>query len=535
MQFCNQKKLIIMIFLKKSTLLILCLFLTVQIIAQDVVWMPQNKFSKKDDFFSLYVREIQDQKIILGNSNAYAVLDANTLELKREYEKSYKASTTLFLDGQKVGFRTDAKLLKPNNPTCIYYKSLDDESAKEQKLICHDLYSNKKNRKIAKKESRKNGGIVSLGIVSSSKNGKWIVRPFTNYIDKTIDHFVYNEKLELIYEKKIPYLQNIDNKEMNLNIALMLVLDEGDIQYLGYNDHPKGDKFEAFVLTYNRTEDKIFSFISKPTKNKVFSSTKDLSSPLMYNNFVNANRSVLYGLAENQIIYAGIYKNKEDKEEGVFIGRFDYANNTFQPFQEIPFSQDMMAKIRTKNNSKKDKKFKAKVLLKELIFKKNKDVIILAEVDGTKSNIMTSFDDGEFNDRLKTDLEVKEILYFNFNPQNELSFSGLIDKHQRKGEKEQASFVAVVVENTTHILFNVMDKIKSSIVSYSINEDGEDIKEREIHGPSKKLLRPNRVGLSGAFFIGNIEASRFSNLTNKGEILLKGIDGERSTIVKIKL
>lgn len=523
-----------MTILKKLFLLCACLLLTLGIIAQEVAWMAKNKISKKDDFSGMTILGLYNGEIAVRTDKHFGVLDPNTMELKRQYKEKMGVHPSHYIGGKWVSFRDDARLFKMNRPVCVFYKDHEDESAKETELICIDVYANKKNRKAAKAEMKKNG-VLKLSYLINSSNNEWFVYPFTNYIDKTIDHYIYNNKLDLVYEKKIPYMQEVGGERVNLVNKNIIINNEGNLIYTGFESNAKNDMVSAVVFTYDHKKDKVTSFISKSTENKIYSAAKNKNP--MFSQLDLKNSSTTISTSTDEILYAGVYKDDEGKEKGTFIGRFDLSDFTFSGWQEVAFTEDILTKIKTNKKGKIKSKIKGEIVIKNLLIKDNNEATLLLEVENTEAH-MTMF--SPFQDKeesISVDLDCRDILYFNFNAQNKLTYSGVIKKHQKKGMTDQASFVATTLENTTHILFNSLDGGASQLMQFSINEDGSKVTEKEVPSPARKYILPKKLGLAGMNFARRMMATGFSSmlLKDKGEILVEGLDGKRSTLVKIKL
>lgn len=523
-----------MLFLKNSLFLILGLILSINLSAQEVTWMPKNKLAKKDEFTGLAIFGINNGNLAIANDKNIGILDANTLELKELNKKSPSSYSIINLDGKWISFTDDAPKLKMAKRLCIYYKFFQDKSAKEKELICIDMYKEKKEKKLLRQEALKNG-VLKLNDFIPSQNNQWVVLPIINYLDKTIDHYVFNTKLELIYEKKIPYLQKIKNKEVNLNHATFVVTNEGDLRYGGYHEESQDYNFVPFTLEYKRKTDEISNFIFSGTTNRVFNPSIKKKASVFSFGPVRRHGSIIQKIAGDEFIYAGTYKDSDGKnEKGIFFGRFNFRTNTFNDFQEIPFSQKMLTDIPTKKNGK----LKGNISLKDMLVKADKDIMLLFELNNTKIGLKTSpttFQSGlsgqtTFETRWEVDIDNRDILYYNFNSQNELTYSGNIKKHQKKG-KGSDSFLATTIDNKTYILFNSLSSRESELMKYTINQDGS-ISEKEVLRSAKKYISPTNQPYIG-FDLGNNGLPHL--IINKNEILINALDGKRATLVKVKL
>ncbi len=500
-----------MTYFKELLLLTGCLFLVSMLTAQDITWMPKNKLAKKDETRGWKILGVDNGEIAIKTRERFAIVDLNTLEVKEDYKSKMSFHPSHFINGKWVSFRDDAKLFKMNKPYCIFYKDHRDESSKETKLFCNDLYADKSKRKQMKEELKKNG--VPFNYLISSPINKWFVYPLTNYIDKTIEHKVYNENLELVYEKEIKYTQRINDKKLNLNYSRLIINDNGDLRYIGYNGRSTKKPFIANLLTYDHASDKIESFISKPTKNIVFDRAE---KAITSGKPGRKEESVKYHFRNEQAVYAGIYKDqKGERDLGIFVGKFDIADGSFTDFQEVPFSEEILAKIKGDG-----KKIKGQILISELLVKDNGDVTLLLELEKNKSGMQMNFNpNGNTENYFQVNVDKKDIIYYNFNSENELTYSGVIKKNQNKDPISASSFFATTIDNITYIIFNSLDRKNSSILRYSISEDGSSIEEEEISGPSNKYILPTK---------------NFVKKDTK-EIILKGLDGQKPTLVKIQL
>ena len=238
--------------------------------------------------------------------------------------------------------------------------------------------------------------------------------------------------------------------------------------------------------------------------------------------------STRYKVTDEAFLYGGIYKDsKGKKEEGVFFGRFDFATNTFSKLQEIPFDGEMLSKI----SKQKSGKIKGQINIKNLLLKSNKDVILLFELNNSKSGMRTIPDNNQRNEsQWVTDNNNLDILYYNFNSQNELTYSGNIEKHQKK-DVAADSFLAASIENTTYILFNSLDG-DAKIMKYDISKDGT-VTENVVNSSGKKYISPGNQNSNIFINLGKQGLSHL--ITNNDEILLEGRDGKHPTLVKIKL
>ena len=526
-----------MLFLKNSIVLTFTLLLTIQLTAQDVTWMPKNKLSKKDDITGITILGAADGEVAVMSEKYLGLLNAESLQLIKEYKEDMTGHPPMYLDGKWSIIALDSK---KNGPTCLTYRDLKAASATAKELVCLDPNEKEGTKKMLKAEFKKNG-VLSMPRLINSQNRKWYVYPSTNYIDKTVDHYVFNDKLELVYKKKVAYLQKINNRTVNLNYANVNISNEGNIVYYGHRKIAKDNKFQGIVLTYHHKEDKITSFVSKSTKNKVFSPAKKGLPGITNLGRIGEqhNGSTITSLMGDAVVYAGIYKDAKGKDQGIFYDRFDLKTNTFSGMQEIIFSEDILTKI---NNGKKKSKIKGEVAIANLQLKANGDFTVLFEIDNSQANVHsnTTFGNnygfGSTEESLSVDLDSRDILYYNFNPDSKLTYSGVIKKHQKKGMLNQTSFVAATVDNTVHVFFNSLKRGSSKIMKYSINADGSAVKEQEVISPPKMYLAPNRIDLAGNNFVRSMSGigASYHRLT-KDEILVEGLDGKRSTIVKIKL
>ena len=314
-----------------------------------------------------------------------------------------------------------------------------------------------------------------------------------------------------------------------------MITNEGNIRYSGFDSAPKENTASAMVFTYHHKEDKITSFISKPTENNIYPISKG-KIPTISDPFPNGKPSTLFRTIGDEIFYAGVYRDTENNEAGVFLGRYDLANNSFSKWTEVPFSEKMLTKIKTNKKGKVKSKTKGDIVIKELLVKDNNDVILLFELENTQTDLV-NFGNPNQEESIQIDLDSRDILYFNFNPQTEFTYSGVIKKHQKNGIADQASFVATSIVNTTHILFNSLEGSSSRLMQFSINEDGSEVSEKEVFNPDRKLITPKKITLPSIHFGRSFMATGTSNLLmkEKGELLIEGMDDKRSTLVKIKL
>lgn len=509
---------------------------------QELTWMPKNKLSKKDDIVGLSILGIKNDEIAIRTDKYFGFLDLNNLELKREYKLKMKGESILNIDDKWFSFKGKSNLFNKKEPFRIYYKQLDNDSKDEKILISIDYASNKAELKAIKKEMKKHNSAF-FPILSTSKNKEWIILPWINYLNKTVNHIVFNKKLEKEYELNISYIQEINGTSVNLLNAYSHIQDDGNIIFSGYADPTNNEIFKPFVFFYDNSTDKISGYLSEGTKNIVNTKDKKLYTLNKKKHSESKNPITQLKTTKDQIIYAGLYKDK--KGGGVFIGRFDLNKKVFIPFQEIAFNEELLTKIKTNNKGKVKSKLNGNLLLQDVLIKKNYDVTILFEIDGTDIQSMSipglpsSFSQlPQKKEYTEIGLDCRDILYFNFDNNNSLTYSGIIKKHQKKGNIKAASFISTTKENDTYILFNELNNSKgSSILSYCIKEDGSKTKMNLVLDNSKKqFIAPKKIDLYGINPWRSVWGAGLSFFLtkNEGELLMEGIDNKKSTLIKIQ-
>ncbi len=535
--------------LKKFLLLICIIWFSISLNGQ-TTWMPNNKLDTKlvtkeeeeeDDMgvdMGVTIVGVANGEIAVRTDEYFGILDAETLALKKDFKDSITAYPSRYINDEWTIFtekRSRNRMACP--PFCLFSKGIDDQQNMEKILACHPDIQDEKLQKMVEAEAEKYDSSTKTHHLIASQDKNWYVYAFTNYLDKTIDHHVYNNKLDLVYEWKIPYLQETKGININLIFGNLSVTNNGDIIY-AIDQIAAADRLQMYVFRYHHQTKDFSNVAASRTNRKAF--IKDKNAKDFFGKPENAPKvsSSLYKATDDQILYAGIYYDVNDQEKGIFIGGFNFNNNTLFSFREIPFPEAVLTKIKTDKKGTLRSELNGSLRIEDILVKANGDKMVLLEMTNTViKTIVKTKQSGAIEEGVGVDLNSGDILYLNFSPKNELTFSGVVKKNQQRGLVEAASFVATTVDNTTHILFNSLEKKSSKILQYTISEDGSTVEELEIESNPNQYLTPKKLDTGFSAIRRNVMniGPAYLLLKEQQAILVEAMDGQKSTLVKIKL
>lgn len=359
-----------------------------------------------------------------------------------------------------------------------------------------------------------------LGEVTTSKNNNFFVINF-DFKDKdkeTHKVFVFNHKLEMVYEKLI--VKDIKDQLFKYN-SIDVDDENGTLYFLGksFENNSKRIKKDG-KANYHFELNKIDANGEK---------TVSFKTP---ESFI---RSLSLVKNNDKISCVGFYGNKtEHKYNGICLFTLNPNTLELESKKLSPFSESFMEDKYGDNERKKKRKKKKgikNIVFKSLFSMSNGDLIISAEEEYI--TIQTTYSaDGNF--RTRTIHHFDDILTFRLNKDGDIKWARNINKNQTGFSN--SSFTPISTENTSCFFINCSDKItklennrihfrqtsskKSNLYCIYINNDGEIDFEKLVDDKDSKVF----------YKVNNGTVSK-----NKDEVIFLGKRKKNSQIIKVKI